>query len=177
MVPTLMGVATVVLAGCATTGVTATPSVQGAEMRAFDAPSARGASSGAAGGLADLAPPASVVRAVEQACGEGTVTGSAEWVRTSTRRVESVISDGTGPAADVPVYAVHLHGDFVLDSAPRPLGAKSPSGTDLVLLLPIADNGQGGGGLTLTRLPVSLSGSGEVHTFDPGRVAGACHRP
>jgi hypothetical protein len=112
------------------------------------------------------APPAAVLQAVTEAKTEGTLTGPVEWVLTTSHRVASLSHDGPG-TADVPIYAVHMSGEFVLNSAPRPAGAKSPRGTEMVVFVPVTSSDQGGGGLLLNDQPVDLSPYGEVHTFQP----------
>jgi len=112
-------------------------------------------------------PPAPVVEAVAQARTKGTVTGLVEWVKTTTRTAAAITRDGPG-SADVPIYAVQIHGHYVLEPVPRPPGATSPSGTDLVVFVPIPNNDNGGAGVLLTHTPVDLSPYGTFHTFQPG---------
>jgi hypothetical protein len=113
------------------------------------------------------APPAAVLVAVEQARTEGTVSGTVEWIESTSRSVAALSHDGPG-SPDVPVYVVQLHGHFVLDSAPRPsLAAGIPSGTDLVLFVPIPNDDNGGAGVRLADDKVDLSPYGAVQTFQP----------
>jgi len=115
---------------------------------------------------AAAAVPAPVMKAVARARSDGQIEGPVEWISTTTRRAAAI--DHTGPAGpDVPIYAVQMRGRFTLDMTPRPVGAQSPSGTVLVVFIPIEDSDQGGVGLTLTESTVDLSLYGTVHTFAP----------
>ena len=124
-------------------------------------------SSGSAPLATASVPPAAVVEAVAHARTDGTMTGLVEWVKTTTRTAAAITHDGPG-SADIPIYVVQIHGHFVLDEVPRPKGATSPSGTDLVLFVPIPNNDNGGAGVSLRHTPVDLSPYGTVHTFQPG---------
>ena len=108
--------------------------------------------------------PAKVLAAIGAARREGTITGPVQWVSTSTRRFARASGDGPG-AADVPVYAVEMQGHFVLDNAPRPYGAKSPEGSVLIVLVPVGDGDQGGGGVLLRSAVTDLSSFGDVHWY------------
>jgi len=111
--------------------------------------------------------PAAVMKAVARARSDGQIVGLVEWISTTTQRAAAI--DHAGPAEpDVPIYAVQMRGSFILDNAPRPMGAAcSPHGTVLVLFFPIENSDRGGSGLTLTEATVDLSLYGNVHTFAP----------
>jgi len=113
-----------------------------------------------------IAPPAAVLQAVAEAKTEGTVSGPVEWVRTTSQKVAALSHDGPG-SPDIPIYAVHLSGHFVLNSAFVPPGGKIPTGTELVVFIPVASTDQGGDGVLLNDGPIDLSPYGEVHTFQP----------
>jgi hypothetical protein len=108
--------------------------------------------------------PAKVVAAVTNARRDGTVSGPVQWVATTTRGFSSVSGSGPG-AADVPIYVVEMQGHFVLNSAPRPPGAKSPQGSSMMLLVPMGDGAQGGAGVLLRPTATDLSAFGVVHWF------------
>jgi len=109
------------------------------------------------------------LRTVAQAKAEGTVTGPVEWITTTSQKVAPL--SHVGPAMpDVPIYAVHISGNFVLAGAPRPYGGGSssaPKGTQMVVFVPIGNGEQGGGGMILTNQPIDLTPYGKVHTFQP----------
>jgi len=95
---------------------------------------------------------------------EGTITGPVQWVSTSTKGFASVSGSGPG-AADVPIYAIEMRGRFVLDNAPRPAGAKSPEGSIMIVLVPVSDGDQAGGGVLLRPTVTDLSSFGHAHWY------------
>lgn len=116
------------------------------------------------GPVVESTAPAKVVAAIAEARREGTITGPVPWITTSTQRFARVSGDGPG-AADVPVYAIELQGHFVLDNAPRPLGARSPEGSTMIVLVPLGDGELGGAGVVLGATVTDLSSFGDVHWY------------
>ena len=108
--------------------------------------------------------PDKIVAAIADARREGTITGPVQWVSTSTKGFASVSGSGPG-AADVPIYAIEMRGRFVLDNAPRPAGAKSPEGSIMIVLVPVGDGDQAGGGVLLRPTVTDLSSFGHAHWY------------
>lgn len=131
-----------------------------------DVPTPSHSTSAAAPAVAASIPPPAVVDAVKRAQSEGKITGTVQWVTTSTMKAQAITRTGSG-AADVPIYAVQMRGWFVLGSAPRPPGATSPTGSVLVVFVPMGDDSAGGGGAMLSNSPVDLSAYGDVRTYKP----------
>lgn len=106
--------------------------------------------------------------AIQRLYQSGTLTGSVEWVRTTTHRAASVTQAQAG-AKDIPIYVLQARGHFRLDNVPRPSsGAKSPEGTVLLTFFPVEeDRPEGASGLQLSSTVTDLSPFGEVSTFDP----------
>jgi hypothetical protein len=115
---------------------------------------------------ADGGAPKAVLDAVANARTSGPVQGVVQWVETTTQKAAALTSAGPG-SPDVPIYIVQIQGDFVLDAAPRPKGAASPTGTVLRTFVPIGDPDQGGGGGSLTSSVADLSPYGTVHVLYP----------
>lgn len=115
------------------------------------------------------APPQAVMDAAKNALQSGRVVGPVEWVLGTLQDAEGLTSRGPSvPVADdVPVYLVQVRGEFRLDSAPRPSGARSPEGTVMLLYFPVTPDPQAGNsGMSLTEVAVDLSAVGPVHTFE-----------
>ncbi len=122
------------------------------------------ASPASSGPVIETNAPAKVVAAIAQARREGTVTGPVQWITTSTQGFARVSGAGPG-AADVPIYVVEMQGHFVLDNAPRPLGARSSEGSTMIVLVPLGDGEQGGAGVVLGATVTDLSSYGDVHWY------------
>jgi hypothetical protein len=67
-----------------------------------------------------------------------------EAVRTTHARAQRLLNeDVSPPSPDTPVYLLAMRGRFVCDSCSVPRGAKAPSGTVIVLELPVSGGGFG----------------------------------
>jgi hypothetical protein len=91
-----------------------------------------------------------------------TVTGPAEWVRTTGREYGRLAGFG-GSGLDYEVYVVQLHGRFVCGACTRPPGFDSPTGTALTRMFPV--HGEGGHISFGVGPPLDLTRLGPVHEF------------
>jgi hypothetical protein len=110
------------------------------------------------------APPRAVVDAARSMLAgmiEPTVSGPAEWVRTTHAAYRGLIS-ARDSVPDFEVYVVQIRGRFVCGACSRPVGASAPQGSAIQWSVRV-----GGGGPTDTGVgaPVDLSRLGTVHTF------------
>ena len=110
-------------------------------------------------------PPASVVAAVQAVLGVlepgYTVTGPAEWVRTTRRAYERVLGYRE-PLPDEELYVVQVHGLFTCAACSRPYGVPAQTGSAVGSALPVDGKGETTGGIGP---PLDLSRLGTVHTF------------
>lgn len=115
---------------------------------------------------AGIVPPSAVRSAVTQAEANGTISGPVEWVETTTTKVSPLTGEVGMP--DVPIYVVHMTGNFVLN-IPAGYGTtpKPEIGTSMVVFIPLGDASQGGGGIMVNDQPLDLTPYGTVHTFQP----------
>jgi hypothetical protein len=110
-------------------------------------------------------PPAAVVAAARALLGAVeagyTVTGPAEWVRTTRRAYERLAGyRGSGP--DEELYVVQLRGQFTCAACSRPRGAKAPTGSAVSSGFPVHGPGETSGSVGA---PLHLNQLGTVHTF------------
>jgi len=110
-------------------------------------------------------PPAAVVAAARGLLGAVepgyTVTGPAEWVRTTRRAYERLVGyRGSGPDEDL--YVVQVRGRFTCAACSRPQGAKAPAGSAVSSGLPVHGPGETSGSVGA---PLDLNRLGTVHTF------------
>ncbi|HEY3034208.1 MAG TPA: hypothetical protein VGJ54_06070 [Streptosporangiaceae bacterium] len=120
-----------------------------------------------AGPAASSQPPAAVVAAARGLLGRVepgyTVTGPAEWVRTTRAAYQRLVGFGGGPNQEV--YVVQVHGRFTCAACTRQPGAKAPTGSAVTTDAPV----DGRNGLDFADWgigpPVDLSRLGPVHTF------------
>jgi hypothetical protein len=155
-------VATAVLAAAAT--VVAAVILSGSSTPAAPLPAASRPAAVPSRVLPDVPVPPLVMAAALDARREGTVVGPVQWLRTTSKAAEA-FSGYTPGRPDQQIYLVQVQGQFVLDSAPRPMGAPSPTGTAMVLVIPLVTSDQGGGGLRMGQGPMDLSYLGDVHSF------------
>ena len=110
-------------------------------------------------------PPASVVAATQALLGVlepgYTVTGPAEWVRTTRRAYERVLGYRE-PLPDEELYVVQVHGLFTCAACSRPYGVPAQTGSAAGSALPVDGEGETTGGIGP---PLDLSRLGTVHTF------------
>jgi hypothetical protein len=107
-------------------------------------------------------------RTTATAQGRGTTPVTAEAVATSAALAEDVLHSGENPpAADHDVWVVQLRGQFECGTCSRPMGADSPAGTVIQLVLP-ASGAVEGGSFTLTRSAADLTRLGDVIPLDLG---------
>jgi hypothetical protein len=124
-------------------------------------------------GLHDTFPvPPAVLEAVEGAQTFGHIDRPVEWIVTTEQGAAPLDHSGPG-APDIPIYAVQLRGRFVLTGASGPAGANfTPTGTVLILFVPISNPDRGGSGVELSNAVADLSRYGTVHAFTvPARTA------
>ena len=109
-------------------------------------------------------PPAEVAATIEQARADGTIDGPVRWVRTTYGAAAPVVG-ATSAANDaaMPVYLVQFHGQFTVQDAHMPTpDAPVPTGTDMLVIVPVGPSDGTGGGVRLSNAAIDLARYGQV---------------